>query len=105
MYRGFFKVKLIFLIGSKKLVQIIGKFLISLVFLLICLLFDVLNQKGRRCTCRLSQDLLDSLEKDETGKLKLTMKYPHFFPVTRNILGPPHPLKDNIITLENSVTN
>ena len=44
MYRGFFKVKLIFLIGSKKLVQIIGKFLISLVFLLICLLFDVLNQ-------------------------------------------------------------
>ena len=30
------------------------------------------------------EDLVGSFEKDEeSGKLKVTMKYPHFFPVTR----------------------
>lgn len=29
------------------------------------------------------EDLIKTLEKTESGKLKLTMQYPHFFPVTR----------------------
>jgi len=35
------------------------------------------------------EDLVKSFEKDpETGKLKVTMKYPHFFPVTRKCNNP-----------------
>jgi len=35
------------------------------------------------------EDLVGSFEKDEeTGKLKVTMKYPHFFPVTRKCNNP-----------------
>ena len=35
------------------------------------------------------EDLVGSFEKDkESGKLKVTMKYPHFFPVTRKCNNP-----------------
>merc|ERR1719414_2473220 len=34
------------------------------------------------------EDLVKSFEKDESGKLKVTMKYPHFFPVTRKCNNP-----------------
>ena len=29
------------------------------------------------------EDLVKSFERDEEGRCKVTMKYPHFFPVTR----------------------
>jgi len=34
------------------------------------------------------EDLVKSFEKDDSGKLKVTMKYPHFFPVTRKCNNP-----------------
>jgi len=34
------------------------------------------------------EDLVKSFDKDESGKLKVTMKYPHFFPVTRKCNNP-----------------
>jgi len=34
------------------------------------------------------EDLLKSFERDDTGKCKVTMKYPHFFPVTRKCTNP-----------------
>jgi len=34
------------------------------------------------------EDLVKSFDKDEAGKLKVTMKYPHFFPVTRKCNNP-----------------
>jgi len=34
------------------------------------------------------EDLVNSLEKNDEGKLKVTMKYPHFFPVTRKCKNP-----------------
>lgn len=34
------------------------------------------------------EDLVNSLEKDDAGRVKLTMKYPHFFPVTRKCSNP-----------------
>ena len=33
-------------------------------------------------------DLINSLEKNENGKVQVTMKYPHFFPVTRKCKVP-----------------
>jgi len=47
------------------------------------LLFDQSELTG------VPEDLVGSFEKDdETGKLKVTMKYPHFFPVTRKCNNP-----------------
>ena len=47
------------------------------------LLFDQKELTG------VPEDLVGSFEKDEeTGKLKVTMKYPHFFPVTRKCNNP-----------------
>jgi len=34
------------------------------------------------------EDLVESFEKNEEGKCKVTLKYPHFFPVTRNCRVP-----------------
>ena len=39
--------------------------------------FDKEELKG------VSEDLIDSFEKNDQGQCKVTMKYPHFFPVTR----------------------
>ena len=39
--------------------------------------FDKEELKG------VSTDLIDSFEKNDQGQCKVTMKYPHFFPVTR----------------------
>jgi len=46
------------------------------------LLFDKSELEG------VPEDLVNSFEKDESGKLKVTMKYPHFFPVTRKCKNP-----------------
>ena len=52
------------------------------------LLFDQSELTG------VPEDLVNSFDKDEeTGKLKVTMKYPHFFPVTRKCNNPETRLK------------